>query len=151
MDALMRANHVTTLPLPGFKPLYKDANKGETQPWLDAIQKTGGMALIPPKNWNTVWQYGEYQKWLRIETKPGTPITWVLYAYRKGDQKPVISTVDDTTVRIQHDGESEDVSIDSTGGVKVRNAAGEQVILAANKLPPLGEIKDDPSAIYRGE
>jgi hypothetical protein len=151
MDALMKANNVKTLPLPGYSPIYKNAAKGETQPWLQQIGKTEGLALVPPKNWNTIWQYGEYQKWLRIETKPGTPVTWILYPYRKGDQKPVLSSVDATTVRIQHDGETEDVSIDSAGGVKVKNAAGEQVLLAAGKLPPLGQIKGDPSSIYRGE
>jgi hypothetical protein len=36
--------------------------------------------------------YGEYQKWLRIETTPGTPITWVLYPYEKGTTPPTIES-----------------------------------------------------------
>ncbi len=46
--------------------------------------------MMPPPFWNDSWMYGEYQKWLRIETKPGTPITWVLYPYEKGSEPPAI-------------------------------------------------------------
>ena len=76
---------------------------------------------------------------------------WVLYPYKKGDQKPAIERIDDKSVRIKHGSETEEVFMDSAGGVKVKNAAGEQVILAPGKLPPLGEIKANATAIYKGE
>jgi len=151
MDKLMKSKGASTLPLTGFKPEYRSAVKGETQPWLDHIQKTRGQALIPPKNWTAPWTYGEYQKWLRVETKPGSPILWVLYPYKKGDPQPVIEQIDDRSVKVTHAGETETVSMSSDAGVKVTNGAGEQLILAAGKLPPLGKIQSDPAAVYRGD
>ncbi len=151
MDQLMQVKGVKELPLPGFKPSYKNAAKGETQSWLEHIAKTRGQALLPPKNWTGPWQYGEYQNWLRIETKPGVPILWVLYAYKKGDQKPAIERIDDKSVRIKHGDEIEEIFMESDGGVRIRDADGEHMILAADKLPPLGEIHPEASAVYRGE
>jgi len=150
MTAFMDEHGVKELPLPNFQVSYKNAAKGETQHWLDYIGQTHGMALIPPANWHGPWLYGEYQKWVRIETKPGTPVLWVLFPYRKGDDKPTFKQIDDKSVQIQHDGETEEVSMDSADGVKIKTADGEHVILAANKLPPMGEIKQDASTIYRG-
>jgi hypothetical protein len=149
MDALMAEHGVKELPLPGFAPVYKDP--GQTQKWRDIIDQTHGMALVPPIHWNAPWQFGEYQKWVRIETKPGTPVLWVLYPYRKGDNKPTFKHIDDNTVQIEHDGETEEVFMDSAGGVKIKAADGEHVILPADKLPPMGAIKQDPSTIYRGQ
>lgn len=141
MDTLMKATNAKTLPLPGFKPDFKNAQKGETETWLEHLRKTDGEALIPPKNWKSTWMYGEYQKWLRIETKPGTPVLWVLYPYRRDDARPMIERVDDKTVRVAHFGEKEEIVLDSISGARVKNASGEQVLLAAGELPGLGAVR----------
>ena len=146
MDAFMTQHGIKELPLPDYKPTYKDAKA-----WMDYVEQTHGMALIPPTAWHAPWEYGEYQKWVRIETKPGTPVLYVLYPYRKGDNKPTFKQIDDTTVQIEHDGETEEVSMNSAGGVKIKAADGEHVILAPAKLPPMGEIKQDPSSVNRGK
>jgi len=151
MQAFMTEHGVKELPLPDYKPVYKDAGSGGTKDWLDYIDQTHGMALIPPVGWHAPWEYGEYQMWVRIETKPETPVLWVLYPYRKGDNKPTFKQIDDKTVQIEHDGETEEVFMDSAGGVKIKAAGGEHVILAADKLPPMGEIKQDASTVYRGQ
>lgn len=95
------------LPGPEWQPTYRDARKGETQPWLDRIAATRGLALVPPAGWRAVWPLGEYQKWLRIETAGGESLIWVLYPYAKGSPPPQFDRVGAAGVRVTVDGESE--------------------------------------------
>jgi hypothetical protein len=88
MEALMKKHQVKTLPLPGWEPTWQDPKSETSQDWQELIKATDGRALMPPPHWRASWMYGEYQKWLRIETKPGTPIGWVLYPFKRGEDPP---------------------------------------------------------------
>ena len=91
MAALLKKNNAKSLPLPGWKPQWVDPKDESQQKWQATLTATKGEAMMPPPFWNSSWMYGEYQKWLRIETKPGTPVTWVLYPYEKGSQPPTMA------------------------------------------------------------
>ena len=88
MEALMKKHQVKTLPLPGWKPTWQDPKSKTSLDWQELIKATDGRALMPPPHWRASWMYGEYQKWLRVETKPGTPLGWILYPFKRGEDPP---------------------------------------------------------------
>jgi hypothetical protein len=145
MTDLARSLGVDTLPAPGFQPRRVDARKGESAPWLDQIRKTRGEALIQPHNWRGPWPYGEYQKWLRVETAPGTPLLWVLHARPRGSAAPRFTPLPGG-VRVTIGDRSEDVFLDSRAGARVVRDGQSHQILAPDSLPPLGQIRDEPLA-----
>ncbi len=138
MQAFMKQHKVTALPLDDWKPVWQ--NPDMNSDWHALIRNTDGRALMPPPGWNREWLYGECQLWLRIETKPGTPVTWVLYPYPRGTEKPAFDTIEGG-VRITVGRESEDILISSEGGVIIRRNGQESVILEPSEIPPLGEIQ----------
>lgn len=138
MQALMKQHNVTSLPLPGWEPAWQ--NPDLNREWHDLIRNTDGRALMPPPGWGRAWLYGECQIWLRIETQAGTPITWVLYPYPRGSEKPVFETIEGG-VRVTVGRETEDILISSEGGVIIRRDGQESVILEPSEIPPLGEIQ----------
>jgi len=148
MRALAQANGVDHLPLPGWQPAYRDARRGETQPWLDQIAQTRGLALIPPVGWRAPWPYGEYQTWLRVETAGGEALLWVLCPYAKGSPAPRCERVGEHGVRVSVGAESEVVTLDSAAGATVRGTT----ILGPGRLPALGEMRDTPTpaVVVRG-
>lgn len=88
--------------LPGadWTPTYGDARKGETQGWLERIAATKGLALVPPAGWRARWTYGEYQRWLRVETAGGETLVWVLYPFARGGEVPRFERVGEQGVRV---------------------------------------------------
>ncbi len=114
MAALMKTNNVKTLPLPGWKPQWLDPKDETQKKWQATLKATKGEAMMPPPFWNESWLYGEYQKWLRIETKPGTPTTWVLYPYEKGSQPPALERTD-SGVKISSAKSTDEVTFTADG------------------------------------
>ena len=116
IEALMKKNKVKSVPLPGWKPTWQDPKSEESQDWQALIKATEGQALISPPHWNSSWMFGEYQKWLRIETKPGTPITWVLYPFKRGKQPPKITTTE-RGVELSQKGQTDKVTFTTEGKI----------------------------------
>jgi len=97
------------------------------------IHDTDGQCLIPPVGWTEPWTVGEYQKWLRIETAPGTPLLWVLYPQKQGTPAPQFETLaNGTAVRIRLGTETEEIAL--ANGQAAITQAGKQTELL--KLSP---------------
>ena len=109
LEKLMRDNKVKSLPLPGWKPTWQNPKTESSQKWFAQLKATEGKAMMAPPFWKGTWMYGEYQQWLRITTDPGTPITWVLYAHKKGKTAPKISTTP-TGVKVQLGDQVDEIS-----------------------------------------
>ena len=116
--------------------------------WQKRIHETDGEALIPPVGWKEKWTVGEYQKWLRIGTAPGTPMLWVLYPKKQNAPEPKFeSLADGSGVRLTLGNETDEIWINSKpvtgmkGQAVVRQNGTETVLLKADAVPPLGEIK----------
>jgi hypothetical protein len=99
--------------------------------WLKKIQDTHGAALIPPVGWKDKWLVGEYQKWLRLETAPGTPTLWVLYPQKHGTAAPQFQ-VDGAIVRVTLGNAVDEILL--TGTEARVNQTG---LVSAGQLPPL--------------
>ncbi len=119
----------------------------ELEAWHAKIKETDGEALIPPKGWKGKWLAGEYQKWVRVETGPNTPMLWVLYPQKQGTKEPTFTALaGGTGVRVELDGESEEVYLNSDpapgipGVAVVKRDGQETVLLGSDPLPPLGEM-----------
>lgn len=97
-----------------WKPVYvKREQVGDNdRRWADLITQTKGMALMPPPGWTSTWTYGECQRWLRCSSRPGTPVTLVLYPFPKGGKPPLI----------RRDGE--DIVVEIDGGPMQRLRLG---------------------------
>jgi len=115
------------------------------------IHRTDGKALIPPKGWTGNWMYGEYQHWLRLHTKPGTPVLWVLYPYPKGTTPPAFETLaEGKGVRVTLNGKSEEIWLatepaEGMGGQAVFQRNGsEKILLTSGQVPALGTIEKKP-------
>ncbi|GEM_PF-2112842 len=150
MAAFMKQNKVKSLPLSGWKPAWK-GGKDAPNPYTGLIAKTNGKALIPPKGWTGTWMYGEYQHWLRLHSKPGTPIMWVLYPYPKGTKPPSFEPLaDGSGVRVTLNGKSEEIYLSTTpasgqkGQAVFSRNGKEQVLLASDAVPALGQIPKKP-------
>lgn len=118
MEELMKKHKVKSLPLEGWKPTWQNPKTDSSQAWQETIKATGGAALMPPPFWKASWMYGEIQKWLRFETKPGTPITWVLYPYERGSAPPEIVTID-SGVRISAGVQVDEITFGGNEQVKL--------------------------------
>ena len=116
----MEKHGVSSLPLPGWKPTWQDPKEESSQQWFATIKATDGKALMPPPFWNASWMYGEYQKWLRIETAPGTPLTWVLYPYRRGTEPPELTRLTDG-VRVSAGKQTDEIRFDGDDVTLLRN------------------------------
>ena len=79
--------------------------------------------LIPPVGHTGLWNGGEYQKWLRLETPGGTPLLWVLYPKKQGEPEPKFEATQDG-VRVTVAGE-----VDETTRTSVIQAGKETVLL----------------------
>ena len=137
MAALMKEHGVTQLPLPDWKPTYQRPDKSGD--WFERIKATDGRALIPPRGWSKPWHFGEYQVWLRCAMPGGRAVTWVMYAYPRGQTPPTFERVDATTVRIAHGGKEERVSINDQA-VSVTRDGSSTVVLDAATTAPLKDV-----------
>jgi hypothetical protein len=156
MEALKASKGWDAIPGPDWKPQWRKGGKGGVDPdkdaWRKFIHDSHGKALIPPPGWSeeASWMYGEYQQWLRLESKPGTPVLWVLYPYERGAETPTFETIaDGRGVRVTLGGESEEIILatDSdglSGQAVIRRGGVEEVLVQGDQVPALGEIKDVP-------
>ncbi|TVR17528.1 MAG: hypothetical protein EA401_00385, partial [Planctomycetota bacterium] len=125
MQQLMAEHGVDSLPLPGWSPRWGQDHPDHAA-WHELREATDGKAMIPPPGWSETWLYGEYQHWLRLNTAPGTPVLWVLYPYKKGEEQPSFeSLADGTGVRVSLGDEVQEIYLatDPAEGV-----AGQAVI-----------------------
>ena len=107
-------------PAGGWKPTYvkrEDLGANDKR-WNELLKATDGLAMSPPPGWNSTWTFGEMQRWLRIFSKPGTPVTVVVYPYPKGAKPPVI-TRDGETIIIDAGGKQERLVLSSAAGAKL--------------------------------
>lgn len=154
MDALMEDNNVDTLPLPGWKPRWGGRDReGDPDPasWQNLLRESDGKAMMPPPGWSAEWRYGEYQRWIRLETKPGTAVLWVLYPYGKGSMPPTYEALaGGTGVRVTLGGESQEVYLatDPADGIPgqavVRRGGREEILFAPGTVPGIGHIERKP-------
>lgn len=138
MNKLMQKHKVKSLPLDDWKPAWQNPEKNAQ--WHQLIKNTNGRALMPPPGWGREWLYGECQLWLRIETKPGTPVTWVLYPYQRNSDQPVIETINGG-VRVMVGNETEEIIISSEKGLSVQRDGQINRIINPEEIPALGQIK----------
>ena len=145
LKAMMAEAKAGSLPIAGL-----DAADGkDAKAWHEQVEKTHGLALAVPPGWSGRWLAGEYQVWLRIETKPGTPTLWLLHAWPKDGPRPTVEPVDGGRgVRVSLGGESETVSLGGTpeapGMLRVTRGGRATDLLDLSRLPPLGQIEQKP-------
>ncbi len=127
------------------------ADAAEQVAWHKKIRDTDGEALIPPRDWKEKWQPGEYQKWVKVETAPGTPMLWVLYPKKQGDAEPKFEALaDGSGVRVSLGSETDEVFIntdpaaDMAGQAVVKQGGKETVLFEKNAIPAHGEIEAGP-------
>lgn len=122
-------------PAEGWKPTYikdKGAIGANEHAWEELITATDGAALMPPPGWSGAWTFGECQRWLRLSTKPGTPVMVVVYPYVRGSAEPVIAA-DGDAITVTAGGISERIVLGSAVGAHI----GGSELLPAGKLPAL--------------
>ncbi len=118
----------------------------------EKIEQTDGRALIPPKGWDDQWRIGEYQKWVKLHTEPGTPMLWVLYPVREGEPEPTFETIDNGRgVRITLGDVTDEVHLNTEAGEQpgqavLRRNGREHVLLGPEAVPAIGEIEQKPLA-----
>jgi len=137
--------------------IIKPEDALEQEAWKKKIHETDGVALIPPSGWKDKWQVGEYQKWLKIATAPGTPMLWVLYPQKAGSREPEFeSLADGGGVRVSLGGDIDEVYLATTppagipGQAVVKQNGKETVVLKSDAVPPLGEIQEPASTELAG-
>jgi hypothetical protein len=119
-------------PMDGWKPTYlKDDTAANLKRWDDLIAATDGAALMPPPGWTSTWTYGECQRWLRVSSTPGTPVTMVIYPYPRGQTPPQISRDHDAII-ITAGGTTERVILGTAAGA----ALGGTVLLGPGLAKP---------------
>ena len=64
---------------------------------------------------------GECQRWLRFNTRPGTPVTMAIYPYSRGAALPTITRNDETIV-ISVGGTTQRITLSNAAGAAVDNA-----------------------------
>jgi len=121
MESLMKKHRVRSLPLKDWKPTWQNPKEPASQAWAQRIRETEGRALCPPPYWNASWMYGEYQVWLRIHTRPGTPVLWVLYPYKRGEQRPTIERLEEGGVRVAIGSHTDEIRVTDDGIEVVQN------------------------------
>lgn len=151
MAALKQERRAEQIPLPDADTSGRSADEAERARWRRLLQETDGRALMPPPNWQGTWLQGEYQRWVRLNTAPGTPVLWVLYPYEKGGEVPQFERLaDGTGVRVSLNGQWQEIYMatdpaeDIPGQVVVRQADGQTVLLERGVVPALGEIRHEP-------
>lgn len=121
-------------PATDWKPTFvkKEESEANEHRWSELIRSTDGMALMPPPGWTSTWTYGECQRWLRCSTKPGTPITMVIYPYTRGTAAPTI-TRDGEVILVTSGKISQRIRLNSVTGASLDAVD----LLPQNSLPKL--------------
>ncbi len=112
---------------------------GADGPSAEEVRESDGKVLIPPKGHEGRWASGEYQKWVRLETEPGSTTLWVLYPRRRGDGEPRFETLKDGSIRVTLGKESEEVTLGKTsssnGNHAVIRRAGKVHVVLGGSVP----------------
>ncbi|MCC5843837.1 MAG: hypothetical protein JJU05_06245 [Verrucomicrobia bacterium] len=145
MKAFKAEHNVDTLPLPGWRAQYRPRDWNEPGlAWQKLLQETDGKAMIPPEGWTGPWMFGEYQQWVRLNTRPGTPVLWVLYPYPRGTEPPAFETLEDGKgVRVTVNGQTEDIFLNTDPGdtvpgqAVIRRNGQEHILLDTGTVPAL--------------
>ena len=133
---------------PGVYLSTKNAQSvADNKAWVARIHATDGQALIPPVDWTGQWTVGEYQKWVRLSSAPGTPLMWVLYARKRGAPEPHFSSASPSSVRVELGSDHDDITLatGTPGTVQAAQATVAQngtvtVLLPPGSLPPVGDV-----------
>ena len=104
-------------PAKDWKPasLKQDAERANHEQWAGLIKATRGAAPMPPPGWTSTWTCGECQRWLRFNTRPGTPVAMVIYPYKRGAVLPAIRREGEGIVIVAA-GTSEHILLSSAAG-----------------------------------
>ncbi|MFP4106918.1 MAG: hypothetical protein ACLFVU_12620 [Phycisphaerae bacterium] len=132
-------------------PIGEEKEHASDAEWAKRIKETDGKALIVPPFWTGRWTPGEYQVWLRVQTAPAEPITWMLYPYKRGSQQPTIEKLaGGKGVRVTLGDQSEEIYLatdpaDNAGGQAVIKRDGKtHVLLNSDTVGELGTIPHKP-------
>ncbi|HAT09442.1 MAG TPA: hypothetical protein DCS97_02340, partial [Planctomycetes bacterium] len=122
-------------PAKDWKPTYikREGIGANEKRWSELLASTDGKAMMPPPGWTSTWTFGECQRWLRLHSKPGTPVTVVIYPHARGQQAPVIKQ-DGDAISITVGGKSQRVRLGTTTGAEFDGT----VLLAPGALPAPG-------------
>lgn len=131
MELLMKKNGVNSLPLPDWKPVWENPKSEVSREWQKLIDETNGEALMIPPFWTESWMYGEIQKWIRVDTKPGGSLVWVLYPFKKGEASPEIN-VTETGATISAEGQVDVIGFGDSEGVMLTRD-GQTTVLAKSE------------------
>jgi hypothetical protein len=115
-------------------PVSKEQTEANLKRWHELIRATDGTAMMPPPGSTGTWKAGECQRWLQLNTRPGTPVTVVIYPYVRGGTEPRIAREGDAiTVTV---GETTDRIVMSTeAGCTVSLAGAQTELVKAGALP----------------
>ncbi len=121
-------------PKQDWKPTFmkRDQTEANAKAWHEALAPTDGMALMPPPGWTSTWTYGECQRWLRLHSKPGTPIVTVIYPFVRGAPEPIITLAGDA-ITVTVGATSERLVLSSSAGARF----GDSELLKPAALPAI--------------
>ena len=138
MEKLAKDNGQKTLPLKDWKMSYtnRDGLKENMKVWHDKAHATEGRVLMPPKNWNSSWTYGENQQWLRLETAPGSSMLYIIYPHKPGKRAKLSG--DENSITVEVNGQKEIVFIND--GVRISDNGKESELLKSGTLKDLGQL-----------
>jgi hypothetical protein len=143
--AFKAENNVDSLPLPGWRAQYRPRDWNEPSlAWQKLLRETDGKAMIPPVGWTGPWMFGEYQQWVRLNTRPGTPVLWVLYPYPRGTEVPKFETLEGGKgVRVTLNGHTDEIFLNTdpggaaNGQAVIRRNGEEHILLDSGTVPGL--------------
>lgn len=147
MEQLAARHGQKSLPLKDWKMSYtkREGLHENSKNWFDKVHDTGGRILMPPKNWQANWTYGEVQQWLRLESAPGTSVIYIIYPHKTG-QKATLSG-DENSVTVELGGHKETVYINDGASIEVKGKKTE--LLKPGLLKPLGELSLNAEDVIR--
>ncbi|MCM8527698.1 MAG: heparinase II/III family protein [Lentisphaeraceae bacterium] len=147
MTKLAEENGQKNLPLKDWKPSYikREQLHANSEKWHKLLKETKGRAMMPPKNWNSSWTYGETQQWLRLATKPGSSLVYIIYPH-KPSQKVKLSG-DEKSITVEVGGKKETILF--SGGISIKINGKKSELLKAGILKPIGHFSPNAEDVIR--
>ena len=147
MAKLANDNGQKFLPLKNWEMSHtnRDGLGENTKLWHDLAHSTKGRALIPPKNWNSTWTYGEAQQWLRLDTTPGSSLIYIIYPHKPGKKATISSK--NGVIEVKVEGKKEQISF--ADSIKVKTDDNEVELLKQSELKGLGKLSVGAEEIIR--
>ena len=147
MNKLAAKHGQKSLPLKDWKPDFtkREGLHENTKDWHELVHKTKGRVLMPPKNWNSTWTYGENQQWLRLESAPGSSLLYVIYPHKPGAK--VNFSGDENSLTVELNGQKETIVIND--GVLVEKGGKKTELLKSGILKHLGQFFPNAENILR--